>query len=105
MKAGRDVDGIWTILESGIQYVPIRVKSVCDNTPIPRILAVVSHIPWVIFPLIAFSKKESAMFRSREFCRERTLQRLQMGADRKDLFYYLVSVFIELFTSLLHKSR
>jgi hypothetical protein len=31
MKAGRDVDGIWTVLESGLRYVPIRVQSVCHN--------------------------------------------------------------------------
>jgi hypothetical protein len=31
MKAGRDVDGFWTLLISSIWYVPTRVQSVCDN--------------------------------------------------------------------------
>jgi hypothetical protein len=30
MKAGRDVDGIWTLLESGLRYVAIRVQSISD---------------------------------------------------------------------------
>jgi len=72
MKAGRDVDGLWTVLESGLW-----------------ISAVLSQIPWVITPLLALSRKKSALARSRRFCKDRTLQRLQMGANRKDLFYYL----------------
>jgi hypothetical protein len=31
MKAGRDVDGFWTLLESSMWYVPTRVQSGCDN--------------------------------------------------------------------------
>ena len=31
MKAGRDVDGLWTFLEAGLRYVPSRMLSICDN--------------------------------------------------------------------------
>jgi len=72
MKAGRDVDGVWTLLESNLW-----------------ISAVVSHVPWVIPPLLAFASKGSALMRTRQFCTERVLERLRMGANRKDLFYYL----------------
>jgi cytochrome P450 len=72
MKAGRDVDGFWKLLESGM----------CLS-------AVTSHIPYVVPPLIAIVRQKSSLVRSREFCRERVLERLRMGANRKDLFYYL----------------
>jgi len=73
MKAGRDVDGFWTLLESSL-----------------GISSVMAHVPWIIPLLIAVvSRKKSPLFRTRQFCRERTLERLRMGANRKDLFYYL----------------
>ncbi|KAF8265721.1 hypothetical protein EI94DRAFT_1702303 [Lactarius quietus] len=61
MKAGRDVDGFWTPLES----------SLC----------------------------------ARKFCRERTLERLRMGANRKDLFYYLLSFHMEFLARWFHRTR
>ena len=64
----------------------------------PSISAVVSHIPWVVLPLVALAKRDSSFSRSGEFCKGRTLQRLQTGANRKDLFYYLVSFLIEYLT-------
>jgi len=72
MKAGRDVDGFWTLLESGL----------C-------ISAVVSHVPWVVPLILAIVGKGSTLMRARQFCRERILERLRMGSNRKDLFYYL----------------
>jgi hypothetical protein len=33
MKAGGDKDGIWTILESGLQYVPFLVRPLCISVP------------------------------------------------------------------------
>ncbi|KAI9445850.1 high nitrogen upregulated cytochrome P450 monooxygenase 2 [Lactarius psammicola] len=72
MKAGRDIDGIWTLLESGI----------CSS-------GVVSHIPYVGPPLAAIAGQKSSLGRLRAFCKERALERLRMGANRKDLFYYL----------------
>jgi cytochrome P450 len=72
MKAGRDIDGLWTLLESGI-----------------RISGALSNVPY-IFPIFtAIIGKRSALVRVRAFCRERALGRLRMGANRKDLFYYL----------------
>ncbi|KAI9445851.1 high nitrogen upregulated cytochrome P450 monooxygenase 2 [Lactarius psammicola] len=72
MKAGRDVDGLWTLLESGV-----------------RISGAVSNVPY-IFPLFtAITGEKSPLARLRAFCKERALERLRMGANRKDLFYYL----------------
>ncbi|KAI9447484.1 high nitrogen upregulated cytochrome P450 monooxygenase 2 [Lactarius indigo] len=72
MKAGRDVDGLWTLLESGI----------CLS-------AVTSHVPYVVPLLTAIAGQRSSLVRFRAFCKEWALERLQMGANRKDLFYYL----------------
>ncbi|KAH9057217.1 high nitrogen upregulated cytochrome P450 monooxygenase 2 [Lactarius vividus] len=72
MKAGRDIDGIWTLLESGI----------C-------ISGVTSHIPYVGPILTAVAGQRSSLVRLRAFCKERALARLRMGPNRKDLFYYL----------------
>ncbi|KAH9006681.1 high nitrogen upregulated cytochrome P450 monooxygenase 2 [Lactarius hengduanensis] len=72
MKAGGDIDGLWTLLESGM----------CLS-------AVTSHVPYVIPLLIAIGGQRSSRVRFRTFCKERALERLRMGANRKDLFYYL----------------
>ncbi|KAI9446339.1 high nitrogen upregulated cytochrome P450 monooxygenase 2 [Lactarius indigo] len=72
MKAGRDTDGLWTLLASGI-----------------RISAALSHIPYIMPPLMKIMGDRSAIVRFREFCRGRVFERLRMGANRKDLFYYL----------------
>ena len=65
-------------------------------------IAVTSHVPWIVPIFTAVVRKSSNFKRSRDFCRERTLQRLQMGANRKDLFYYLVSFLIEYLTPSAH---
>ena len=90
MQAGRDVDGLWTLLESGIWYVLTRVQSACHVT-LDSITAAVSHVPYVVPPLNALAGHKSPLARYRAFCRERALVRLQMGSRTKDLFYYLVS--------------
>jgi len=72
MKAGKDIDGIWTLLES----------TIC-------ITAVTSHISWGVPIFLAVARKKSTFIRSRDFCKEWTLKRLRMGANRKDLFYHL----------------
>jgi cytochrome P450 len=72
MEAGRDIDGLWTLLESGI----------C-------ILVALAHVPYVMPPLIAITGQRSPLVRYQEFCRERAIERLRKGASRKDLFYYL----------------
>jgi hypothetical protein len=66
----------------------------------PRVSAVVSHIPWITHPLLAIASKGSVLVRARQFCTERTLERLRMGANRKDLFYYLVSSLIIVFDTI-----
>ncbi|KAI9466330.1 high nitrogen upregulated cytochrome P450 monooxygenase 2 [Lactarius psammicola] len=88
MKAGRDIDGLWTLLESGVWYVPTQVPSLCHVT-CPSISSTLSHVPYVIPLLITIIGEKSVLARFRAFCKERVLERLRMGADRKDLFYYL----------------
>ncbi|KAH9029480.1 high nitrogen upregulated cytochrome P450 monooxygenase 2 [Lactarius pseudohatsudake] len=72
MKAGRDIDGIWTLFESGV----------C-------ISGVTSHIPYVGPILTTMAGQRSPLVRLRAFGKERVLERLRMGANRKDLFYHL----------------
>jgi len=90
MKAGRDIDGLWTLVESGVWYVPMPVQSVCHVT-FYSVAGAVSNVPY-IFPLFtAITGEKSPLVRLRAFCKERALERLRMGANRKDLFYYLAS--------------
>ena len=70
-----------------------------------RVSAVISHIPWVIPFLIATLRQNSTLLRSQNFCRDRTLERLRMGAKRKDLFYYLVSSHVDLLSPSFHRMR
>ena len=103
MKAGRDVDGVWTLIESAIWYVLTYWCTSLRSVNFPTsIIAVTSHVPWIVPIFTAVARKSSNFKRSRDFCRERTLQRLQMGANRKDLFYYLVSFLIEYLTPSAH---
>ncbi|KAF8258322.1 high nitrogen upregulated cytochrome P450 monooxygenase 2 [Lactarius quietus] len=72
MKAGKDVEGLWTRLEVGIAMT-----------------AVISHVPYV-FPLyMAITGQGNPLVRLGMFCGGRVFERLQVGANRKDLFYYL----------------
>ncbi|KAH9971364.1 high nitrogen upregulated cytochrome P450 monooxygenase 2, partial [Lactifluus volemus] len=81
MRAGGDVDGIWALFESSIRYVRT---------------VVVGHIPYmqpVVNAIMKLTRATAGRRRSprllRTFGKERALKRLQMGANRKDLFYYL----------------
>ena len=89
MKTGKDIDGLWTLLESTIWYVLAEYGHFVVTYP--SITAVTSNISWIVPLFMAFARKKSTFIRSRDFCIEWTLKRLQMGANRKDLFYYLVS--------------
>ncbi|KAI9507521.1 high nitrogen upregulated cytochrome P450 monooxygenase 2 [Russula earlei] len=72
MEAGGDTDGVLALIESGL-----------------RISGAVAHVPYVMPFLAAVRGKKDSMQRSRTFGRERVLKRLEIGAIRKDLFYYL----------------
>ncbi|KAF8269044.1 high nitrogen upregulated cytochrome P450 monooxygenase 2 [Lactarius quietus] len=72
MKAGGDNDGIWTLIESHL-----------------RIRAITAQVSYVLPLLIAFTGRKGAVQRIFAFGRERALERLKMGANRKDLFYHL----------------
>jgi hypothetical protein len=93
MKAGGDEDGIWTILESGLQYVTVPSASSEYLSPFLSISAIVSHVPYVVgFMMSALGG--GAMGRSIAFGQRSVLKRLEVGANRKDLFYYLVRQYI-----------
>ena len=68
-----------------------RERSLCVLVTRPSETAVTANVPYVLPLLIAIAGQKSPAVRLRTFCRERVLERLQMGANRKDLFYYLVS--------------
>ena len=99
MKAGRDIDGLWTLIESTIWYV----LTECSLSVVTclSVIAVTSHISWVV-PLFTAAARKSTFIRARDFYVERTLNRLRMGANRKDLFYYLVSSRVEFLASSSH---
>ncbi|KAH9987800.1 cytochrome P450 [Russula vinacea] len=69
MEAGGDEDGIWTILESGL-----------------HVSSIVSHVPYITALLSATNGK---LRRAIAFGRGSVSKRLGVGANRKDLFYYL----------------
>lgn len=54
------------------------------------IRAIVSQVSYVLPLLIAFTGRKGSVQRIFQFGRERALERLKMGANRKDLFYHLV---------------
>ena len=107
MKAGRDVDGVWTLIESAVMYVLTCQCTSLRSVTFPSTTASTSHIPWIvpIVTSIARMRRNSNFKRAQDFFVERTLQRLQMGANRKDLFYYLVSFLIEYLTPSSHSMR
>ncbi|KAH9035153.1 high nitrogen upregulated cytochrome P450 monooxygenase 2 [Lactarius deliciosus] len=90
MKAGRDVDGLWTLLESGVRCVPMRMQFVYRVT-CPSTSAILSHVPYILPILFTIMGERGGLVRFQEFSKERVLERLRMGAKglRKDLFYYL----------------
>jgi hypothetical protein len=104
MKAGGDKDGIWTILESGLQYVTVLSASSVYLSPFLSISAIVSHVPYVVgFMMSAAAMGRGGVLRrSVEFGRASVLKRLEVGTNRKDLFYYLVRQYIICPTCSLH---
>ena len=102
MKAGGDKDGIWTILESGLQYVTPPNACCVYLSPFSRISAIVSHVPYVIGPMVSVMGGGGAIKRAMEFGQRSVLKRLEAGANKKDMFFYLVSQYIIYPTCLLH---
>ncbi len=92
MKTGGDKDDIWTILESGLRYVTARSAPSTDLSlsPFPSVSTIVAHVPYVVDLLIAAMGQSGAIKRAIDFGRGSVLKRLEIGANRKDLFYYLV---------------
>jgi len=72
MKAGGDKDGIWAIMESGM-YIG----------------AILSHVPYVFGFIMAAMGQSGSLQRATQFGRGSVLKRLDVGANRKDLFYHL----------------
>ncbi|KAH9959236.1 high nitrogen upregulated cytochrome P450 monooxygenase 2 [Russula dissimulans] len=72
MKAGGDSDGVRPLIESGLQ-----------------ISSAIAHISYVTPFLIALAGQNGTIQRSREFGRQSVFKRMEVGANRKDLFYHL----------------
>lgn len=92
MKTGGDKDGIWTLMESGLRYVIARSAPSTDLSlsPFPSISAIVSHVPYVVRLFMAAMGRGGTLQRNIDFGRGSVLKRLEIGANRRDLFYYLV---------------
>jgi hypothetical protein len=62
-------------------------------SPFLSISAVLSHVPYILGLLTAAKhrlKRDDSLSRAPEFGKRSALKRLEAGANRKDLFYYLV---------------
>ena len=94
MKAGGDKDGIWALLESGMQYVTAPSASSVYLSPFLSFSAIVSHVPYVVKPMVSVIRGGGALMKSLEFGERSVLKRLEVGANRKDMFYYLVRQYV-----------
>ncbi|KAF8258059.1 high nitrogen upregulated cytochrome P450 monooxygenase 2 [Lactarius quietus] len=72
MKSGGSDDGVRSIIELA-----------------SRLGGIFAHINYILPPLISITGKSGSIQRIQEFSKERVSQRLQNGANRKDLFYHL----------------
>ena len=66
-------------------------------SPFLSISAIVSHVPYIIKPMVSVMGLVGgggAMKRAFEFGEQSVLKRLEVGANRKDMFYYLVRQYI-----------
>jgi hypothetical protein len=100
MKAGGDIDGLWALFESSVQYVSAQVCFMCISFPFST-GTVIAHIPYMLPLVAAIAGRGRGPLVLREFGRKRALERLQMGANRKDLFYHLVRLLSSLTSSFL----
>ena len=69
------------------------------STPLSLFLsisAVLSHLPYVLGLLKVAKKRGESLSGASEFGKRNALKRLEAGANRKDLFYYLVCQHVEL---------
>ncbi|KAI0265036.1 high nitrogen upregulated cytochrome P450 monooxygenase 2 [Gloeopeniophorella convolvens] len=72
MRDGGDKEGLWTLLQSNIY-----------------ISSSLAHIPYILPVLNAIFGDKGSIQRARNFGKERVVERLTVGAQRKDLFYHL----------------
>ena len=71
-------------------------------SPFLSIDAIVSQVPYVIGFMTSAIGGSGTLKRAVKFGQESVLKRLEVGANRKDLFYYLVRQYIICPTCLLH---
>ncbi|KAI0067774.1 high nitrogen upregulated cytochrome P450 monooxygenase 2 [Artomyces pyxidatus] len=72
VREGKDIEGIWDILESGL-----------------RETAVASHIPWIFSYIKLIPSLQQGVDRVQKFSEINVAKRMEMGAKRRDLFYHL----------------
>ena len=81
-----------------------KVQSVCFVT-FYSVAAILSNVPYMFPIFTTLVGKKSSLVRIRQFCKDRTLERLRMGAKRKDLFYYLVGSHTHFLVSSSHRMQ
>jgi hypothetical protein len=74
-------------------------------SPLLSISAIVSHVPYVIGLTMAAMGRSGSLQRAAAFGRGSVLKRLEDGANRKDLFYYLVHQHVICLTCSSHRNR
>ncbi|KAI0265785.1 cytochrome P450 [Gloeopeniophorella convolvens] len=74
VRDGEDKVGIWTLIESGLRVTAVTAHTAYAN---PYFRSVMKFL------------RRQPLERSRQFGRDRVMERLKAGAKRKDLFYYL----------------
>jgi hypothetical protein len=94
MKAGGDKDGIWALLESGMQYVTVPTGPSVYLSPFLSISAIVTHVPYVVGFMTSAIGGGGELRRAVEFGQGSVLKRLEVGSNKKDLIYYLVGQYI-----------
>jgi hypothetical protein len=62
--------------------------------PFLSISTIVSHIPYVVIPMMSLMGGSGAIKRALEFGERSVLKRLEVGANKKDMFYYLVRQYV-----------
>ena len=73
--------------------------------PLLSISAIVSHVPYIIKFIMVAMGRGGSLQRAAAFSRGNVLKRLEVGANRKDLFYYLVRQHIICSTCSSHRNR
>jgi len=79
--------------------------AICVSHYFLSISSAIAHISYVTPFLIAITGQNGTLQRNREFGRESVFKRMEVGANRKDLFYHLVCQLIQSDTTSPHSCQ